>query len=72
MVLTNTFAYTTNIQFCGGGTSLTYFGDAGGGSYHWSQLGSGNIKLLLTNDEYVNILNPDAVAQRYGYTGMEI
>tara|TARA_R110000737_G_scaffold158758_1_gene186899 strand:+ start:477 stop:785 length:309 start_codon:yes stop_codon:yes gene_type:complete len=73
VVITNTFAEDTLTQFWAGSTvGLTFFPDATGNSNSWNNLGSGNIKLLLTNDEYINIYNAGGGDRTYGYTGMEI
>lgn len=72
--ITQTFANDTQIQFCGGGSTASYFGDAGGNSLHWNHMGSGTaLKLLLTNTETISLLNTSGgTTLEAGYTGMEL
>jgi|SaaInlStandDraft_2_1057019.scaffolds.fasta_scaffold312736_2 hypothetical protein len=72
--ITHFWAETTNVQFAGGGTAFTYFGDAGGNSQFANHMASGNpMKILITNSEYINLVNVNAGnTYRYGYCGMEI
>tara|TARA_R110000744_G_scaffold139291_1_gene250297 strand:- start:21 stop:326 length:306 start_codon:yes stop_codon:yes gene_type:complete len=72
VVIMNTFGDSNAIFYGGSETTAMYFGDAGGHSTNWTHLGSGNVRILLTNDEYINVNNPTAGAIPYGYTGMEI
>jgi len=74
IIITHTFANSTNIHFCGGGTTLSYLGDAGGNTQFWSHMASGApMKLLLTNTETISLVNSSTgTTFRAGYTGMEL
>ena len=74
VIITHTFANNTAVHFCGGGTTLSYFGDAGGNSQFWNHMASGApMKLLLTNSETISLVNSSgSTTFRAGYTGMEL
>tara|TARA_R110000803_G_scaffold55853_1_gene112899 strand:+ start:106 stop:414 length:309 start_codon:yes stop_codon:yes gene_type:complete len=73
VMITSVFADSTDIYFYGGGTNFTYFPDATGSSRFFNDLGGGSsLKLFLTNAEYINLYNIDAIAHEFGYTGIEI
>ena len=74
VVITNGFAETSNVFAAFSTGEPLYFGNAGNtSSLHWQQFASGNMKMMLTNDEYINLYNNDAGQPlQYGYTGMEI
>ena len=72
VIITSAFSSHSTVQFYGGSTVVSYFPAAGGSTLSWNHLASGNeLKLLLTNAEYINLYNAGANAT-YGYTGMEI
>tara|TARA_R110002051_G_scaffold177783_1_gene247648 strand:- start:394 stop:705 length:312 start_codon:yes stop_codon:yes gene_type:complete len=74
VVITNGFAETTNVFVAFTTGENLYFGNSSTtSSLHWQQFGSGNFKMMLTNDEYINLYNNDGgQSLQYGYTGMEI
>ena len=74
VVITHTFADSTDFQFQTNSTGTTnFFGDAGGASHFWSHMGSGvPLKLLLTNAETISAKNTSGANITAGYTGMEL
>ena len=74
VIITHTFANSTDFQFQTNSTGGTnYFGDAGGASQFWNNMGSGvPLKLLLTNAETISAKNTGGGNITAGYTGMEL
>ncbi len=74
VVITSAFAETSNVFAVFTTGEHLYFGNASNSSsLHWQQFGSGNFKMTLTNDEYINLYNNDGgQSLQYGYTGLEI